>query len=83
MDPDGFAARSDREPLTYFEPGVAYEHAVQVAGGYGERVENAADLPAAMERAVDAAVTRRWGGAAKDLRVEREDDGFSLRELSP
>ena len=56
MYPDGYAARSNREPLTYFEPGVAYEHAVQVAGGYGEKIEDAAELPAAMERAVDAAV---------------------------
>ncbi len=56
MYPDGYAARSNREPLTFFEPGVQYEHAVQVAGGYGERVENPADLPGAMERAVDSAV---------------------------
>ncbi len=56
MYPDGYAARSNREPLTYFEPGVAYEHAVRVAGGHGERVESAAELPAAMERAVDSAV---------------------------
>ena len=56
MYPDGYAARSNREPLTYFEPGVEYEHAVEVAGGHGERVEDAAELPAAMERAVESAV---------------------------
>jgi acetolactate synthase-1/2/3 large subunit len=56
MYPDGYAARSNREPPTYFEPGVAYEHAVEVAGGYGEKIEDAAELPAAMARAVDAAV---------------------------
>lgn len=56
MYPDGYAARSNREPLTYFEPGVEYEHAVKVTGGHGERVEKAADLPAAMERAVESAV---------------------------
>jgi acetolactate synthase-1/2/3 large subunit len=55
--PDGFAARSNREPLTYFEPGTRFEKAVETVDGYGERVEDAAQLPAAIERALTA-ITR-------------------------
>ena len=52
--PDGYAARSNREPLTYFEPGTRYEKAIETVGGYGERVEDAAALPKALDRALDA-----------------------------
>jgi acetolactate synthase-1/2/3 large subunit len=53
MYPDGYAVKSNREPLTFFEGGMQFEKAAEMAGGYGERVENAADLPKALERAVD------------------------------
>jgi acetolactate synthase-1/2/3 large subunit len=52
--PDGYAARSNREPLTYFEPGTRYEKAIETVGGYGERVDDAAALPKALDRALDA-----------------------------
>lgn len=52
--PDGYAARSGREPLTYFEPGLRFEKAVEVADGYGERVEKASELPGAIDRALNA-----------------------------
>ena len=52
--PDGYAARSNREPLTYFEPGARFEKAVEVVDGYGEKVENPADMPKALERALKA-----------------------------
>jgi acetolactate synthase-1/2/3 large subunit len=51
--PDGYAAKSNREPLTYFEPGTHYEKAVEALDGYGERVDNAAALPKALDRALD------------------------------
>jgi acetolactate synthase-1/2/3 large subunit len=54
--PDGFAAKSNREPLTYFEPGTRYEKAVEAVDGYGERVEDPAKLPAAIDRALTAMV---------------------------
>ena len=57
--PDGFAAKSNREPLTYFEPGIAFEQTVRVADGHGEQVEDPAKLPAALERAVDVVVNER------------------------
>ena len=31
--PDGYAARSNREPLTYFEPGTHYEKAIEAFDG--------------------------------------------------
>ena len=50
--PDGYAARSNREPLTYFESGTRYEKACEALGGYGEQVTESADLPAALDRAL-------------------------------
>jgi acetolactate synthase-1/2/3 large subunit len=50
--PDGFAAKSNREPLTYFDPQLDFSKAVEVAGGYGETVSDPADMPKALERAV-------------------------------
>jgi len=52
--PDGFAAKSNREPLTYFESGTRFEKAVEVADGYGEQVDSAAELPKALDRALNA-----------------------------
>ena len=51
--PDGYAARSNREPLTYFDMSLNFEKAVEVADGYGVRVEDPAALPGAIERAVE------------------------------
>ncbi len=50
--PDGYAAKSNREPLTYFEPGTHFEKVVEALDGYGERVEDAAALPKALDRAL-------------------------------
>jgi acetolactate synthase-1/2/3 large subunit len=57
--PDGFAAKSNREPLTYFDPALKFEKAVEVAGGHGERVEDPAALPAALARAVQVVKTEK------------------------
>lgn len=51
--PDGFAAKSNWEPLTYFQPGTAYEKVVEVADGYGERVEDPEKLTGAIDRAMN------------------------------
>jgi acetolactate synthase-1/2/3 large subunit len=55
--PDGHAVRANRMPLTSLEPAPRYEMIVEASGGYGERVEAAGELPAALRRALDA-VTR-------------------------
>ena len=52
--PDGHAVRANRMPLTSLEPAPRYEMIVAASGGYGERVEAANDLPAALERALHA-----------------------------
>ena len=51
MYPEGYAAKSNREDLTFFEGGMAFEKGMEVTGGYGERVEDPAELPKALERA--------------------------------
>jgi len=55
--PDGYAAKSNREPLTFFDQGIEFEHTVRTAGGYGEMVEDPAKLPGALEKAVDMVMT--------------------------
>ena len=57
--PDGYAARSNHEPLTYFEPGTRFEKAVEALDGYGESVTDALSLPRALDRAVDYAISGR------------------------
>jgi acetolactate synthase-1/2/3 large subunit len=57
--PDGFAARSNRMPLASLEPSPAYEKIVEASGGYGERVDAADQLPAALERALQAVRTEK------------------------
>jgi acetolactate synthase-1/2/3 large subunit len=51
--PDGYAAKSNQEPLTYFEPGTHFEKAVEALDGYGEKVERPDALPAALDRALE------------------------------
>jgi acetolactate synthase-1/2/3 large subunit len=52
--PDGYAAKSNREPLTYFDVQMQFEKAVEVVGGYGECVTDPAEMPRAVERALEA-----------------------------
>jgi acetolactate synthase-1/2/3 large subunit len=54
LHPDGAASRLNRSPLTAVEPSPEYHRIVEASGGYGERVDNAEDLPAALERAMKA-----------------------------
>lgn len=54
LHPDGAASRLNRSPLTSLEPNPDFEKVVEASGGYGERVDNAEDLPAALDRALHA-----------------------------
>jgi acetolactate synthase I/II/III large subunit len=54
MYPQGEAARSNKPPLIDLDELPAFEQVCAAAGGYGERVEDPAALPAALERAVRA-----------------------------
>jgi acetolactate synthase-1/2/3 large subunit len=52
--PQGWAARADVMPLSDLDPAPDYELVCQASGGYGERVEDPASLPGALERALRA-----------------------------
>jgi acetolactate synthase-1/2/3 large subunit len=54
LHPDGAASRLNRSPLTAVEPSPEYHKIVEANGGYGERVDNAEDLPGALDRALKA-----------------------------
>ena len=48
--PDGHAARNDSFAFSDLQPAVDYELVCEAAGGVGERVDDPADLPGAIER---------------------------------
>jgi acetolactate synthase-1/2/3 large subunit len=54
MYPDGRAAKSNTLPVVNLTPSPNYEKIVESVDGYGEKVEDPAKLPAAMERALQA-----------------------------
>jgi acetolactate synthase-1/2/3 large subunit len=54
MYPQGEAARSNRPPFIDLDELPAFEQVCAAAGGYGERVEDPAELPAALGRALHA-----------------------------
>ena len=54
MYPKGEAARSNRPPFIDLDDLPAFEQVCAAAGGYGERVDDPADLPAALKRALHA-----------------------------
>jgi acetolactate synthase I/II/III large subunit len=59
MYPEGEAARSNKPPLIDLDELPAFEQVCTSAGGYGERVEDPAALPAALERAVRAVTVEK------------------------
>ena len=50
--PHGWAVRTGSFPFSDLSPSLDYELLCQAAGGHGERVEDPAELPAALEREV-------------------------------
>jgi len=54
MYPDGEASRANRIPLVDLTPSPRFEKSIEVSDGYGERVDDPAGLPGAMERAFAA-----------------------------
>lgn len=51
--PDGWAAKAESVPLCEWEVSPDYETICEANGGYGERVENPAELPGALGRALE------------------------------
>jgi acetolactate synthase-1/2/3 large subunit len=52
--PDGWAVKTNSFPFSDLSPSLDFEMICQAAGGYGERVEDPAEVPAALERALQA-----------------------------
>jgi acetolactate synthase-1/2/3 large subunit len=50
--PDGYAAKAQSVPLCELKPSLEYEKICQAAGGYGKRIENAEELPEAIDQAL-------------------------------
>ena len=70
--PDGEAVRANRMPLVSLEPQPDFCAIARASGAHAERIEDGADLPAALDRAV--AVIRREGRQALlDVRVAADD----------
>ena len=53
LNPDGYAAKANRQPLTYFTVDQHYEKAVEVSGGWGTRVTEPGELMPALEKAMN------------------------------
>ncbi len=51
--PDGAAARANAMPLTALSPSPAFSKIAEASRAYAERIEAAADLPDALERAIE------------------------------
>jgi acetolactate synthase-1/2/3 large subunit len=54
MYPQGDAAKSNKPPFIDLDELPAFDKVCEAAGGYGERVEDPAELPGALERALKA-----------------------------
>jgi acetolactate synthase-1/2/3 large subunit len=50
--PEGWTARTRNIPLSDLEPAPDYELVCRASGGHGERVEDPAELPGALARAL-------------------------------
>jgi acetolactate synthase I/II/III large subunit len=71
--PDGAAARSNRMPLTSLEPSPDYLKVAAASRAHTERVEHGKDLPAALERAINAIRTEKRQ-AMLEVMVEVSDN---------
>jgi acetolactate synthase-1/2/3 large subunit len=59
MYPDGLALKSNDPAFVHLRKLPAFERICEAAGGYGERVEDAAALPAALNRALSVVKNER------------------------
>ncbi len=69
--PDGAASKSNRAPLTVFDPAPDYEKVVEASGGHGERIDDPSELPAALERCLD--IVRGGRQAVLNVRTAYSD----------
>lgn len=69
VHPDGIARRRGRFPLSELTPSPRFDTLARAVDGHGERVENPADLPAALKRGLDA--VREGRPAILDVQCQR------------
>ncbi len=63
LTPDGYAAKANRQPLTYFDGEQRYEKVIEVSGGYGEQVTDSREVMPALERGLKAVEVERRSAA--------------------
>ena len=51
---NGWAAKTNPTILSDLSPSVQFEKVVEACGGYGQRIDDPAEVPAALERALHA-----------------------------
>jgi acetolactate synthase-1/2/3 large subunit len=54
MYPDGRAAKANAIPLVELSPSPGFEKTIEACDGFGQKVDDPAALPAALDRAFDA-----------------------------
>jgi acetolactate synthase-1/2/3 large subunit len=59
MQPDGYASKINRMPLSHFTVEQNYEKLVEVSGGYGEQVSDPDKMQGALERALKAVMVEK------------------------
>ena len=57
--PDGYAAKSNRMPITSLQPLPDFCKVAEASRGFAQRVEHGSDLPKALSRAIDVIKTER------------------------
>ena len=70
--PDGHASRLNRVPTVHFTPAPEHGRIAEAAGCYSEVVENAEDLPAALQRALTV-IRKEKRQALLDVKVGNDD----------
>jgi acetolactate synthase-1/2/3 large subunit len=59
VNPNGYAAKSTKQPITFLDSITNYQKAVEVADGYGEKVTDPKDVTAALERGLKAVTVEK------------------------
>ena len=59
VNPNGYAAKSPKQPITFLDSITNYQKAVEVADGYGEKVTDPNDVTAALERGLKAVTVEK------------------------
>jgi acetolactate synthase-1/2/3 large subunit len=59
VNPNGYAAKSAKQPITFLDSITNYQKAVEVADGYGEKVTDPKDVTAALERGLKAVTVEK------------------------